>query len=89
MSMDACKHSDAPHTVWWWEQPPAHASMSAFVPCGRRYDNRADAVAFATRLRDDVEAGRISPLVVKWIRVFRSDNEVYTCWRWPEFVTIP
>ena len=86
--MNECKHPNRPHTVWWWEQD---APIDHFipVPLEARYDNRADAVAAAIKLRDDVEAGRRSPLVVKWIKVFRSDNESYTCWRWPEYAEMP
>lgn len=86
--MSRCQHADLPHTVWWWEKD-APDDCFIPVPLEARFDNRADAVAAATKLRDDVEAGRRSPLVVKWIKVFRSDNESYTCWRWPEFVTMP
>ncbi len=81
-----CKHPDEPHTVMWWDfnlNDPHQLRYDIPMPMSTRFDNRDDAVEAATRIRDDVEAGRRSPLQTDWIKVFRSDNENYTCWRWP------
>lgn len=82
-----CRHEDQPHTVWFDEcnADDIEISMLATFPVQARFDNRADAVAAAERVRDDVEAGRRDPTRTTWIKVFRSDNEQYVCWRWPQF----
>jgi hypothetical protein len=44
------------------------------VPRELRFDDRADAVAAAEKLTKNPQ--------MEWVKVFRSDNESYTCWRW-------
>jgi hypothetical protein len=82
-----CEFADQPHTVWWDEcnDEDLAMSMQAVFPMGAKFDTRAEAVAAAEKIRDDVEAGRRDPTRTSWIKVFRSDNESYTCWRWPQY----
>jgi hypothetical protein len=83
-----CTHEDQPHTVWWDEcnDDDLAISILATFPMSVKFDTRAEAVAAAEKIRDDVEGGRRDPTRTSWIKVFRSDNESYVCWRWPEYV---
>ncbi len=70
---EECEHADQPHTVWWSNRaesgtggPPACASAS--------FHHQTDALDAAKKLVDNPE--------ITWVKVFRSDNESYTCWRW-------
>jgi hypothetical protein len=80
-----CEHPDVPHTVWWSDsnEDDWAISMLSTFPASATFDTRDEAVAAAERIRDDVEGGRRDPTRTTWIKVFRSDNESYTCWRWP------
>ena len=70
ISDDECLHLEQPHTVWWM-----HEDIDPIpVPLEARFDNRADAIERARALSENPS--------VEWIKIFRSDNESYTCWRW-------
>lgn len=71
--MTDCRHPNRPHTLWWWDDRDA-AHMPA--PMSVTYDGRADAVSAAEIITADPPPG------LHWVKVFRADNEVYTCWRW-------
>jgi hypothetical protein len=71
-----CDHHDEPHTVWWMEDdggPP--------VPMERVFDDQADALQFAGFLKRDGKPEG-PPKTLLWVKVFRSDNESYTCYQW-------
>ncbi len=66
-----CIHGTRPHTVMYWL-----ADGGPPVPMIARFDSQPDAVDFAERcIQKD------NP-ILRWIKIFRSDNESYTCWRW-------
>jgi hypothetical protein len=72
---EACQHADEPHMVYWWNDAE-FASGGPPVPLAAQFDNRADALAAAQKL--------VGKQNVSWVKVFRSDNENYTCWRWEQ-----
>lgn len=70
MDAHTCNHPLVPHTVWWWPND------GGYVPMSRTFDNLEDADHFAQKIiRSNDE--RIS-----WLKIFRADNESYTCYRW-------
>lgn len=72
LDVGTCEHPDQPHTVWYWVEdggPP--------VPNSATFDNLADALRYA-----EPGSRSASAYLLRWIKVFRSDNEAYTCWRW-------
>lgn len=74
MSVD-CGHPNEPHTLWAMTDdggPP--------VPTSMKFDNRADAVAKAEAVVKAHAPSGYEHLF--WIKIFRSGNEAYTCWRW-------
>ena len=70
---DQCAQADQPHTVWWWNSAEADAGGPP-VPLSAGFDNQADALDAAEKL--------VGKPGISWVKVFRSDNENYTCWRW-------
>lgn len=80
MTGEACQHPNEPHTVWYMPLdggPP--------IPEQRRWDNRADALAFAERgIEKYAGTGKLA-----WVKIFRSDNESYTCFRWEDESSVP
>jgi hypothetical protein len=77
---ERCQHADQPHTMRWWDR---EGELITPYPASARFDNHDDAIAAAVMMRDDIEAGRLSPVRFPWIKVFRLDNESYTCWHYP------
>lgn len=74
-----CVHGDRPHTVMYWVEdggPP--------IPMTATFDTQPEAVAFAMTGVNQQEN-----LFLRWIKIFRSDNETYTCWRWTNPVEMP
>lgn len=72
MESHICNHPLVPHTVWYWltGQRPEDG------PAYRSFDNLEDADIFAQKiLRQNAE--RLS-----WMKIFRADNEAYTCFYW-------
>lgn len=70
MEAHLCNHPKVPHTVWWWP----HDEVVA--PSSRTFDDLEDADHFAQRLiRSNNER-------IDWLKIFRSDNESYTCYTW-------
>jgi hypothetical protein len=66
---------DQPHTIWWWVEDgdPIPAPRSA------QFDNADDAEEAAHKFID----GRNDPdNRLRWIKVFRSDNEQYETFHW-------
>lgn len=63
-----CDHADQPHTVYVGVEDGGPP-----VPIAHKFDNQEDALEFA---------GAINRTRVWLIKVFRSDNESYTCYRW-------
>lgn len=66
-----CVHGDRPHTVMYWL-----ADGGPSIPMIASFDSQPEAITFA-------ESGinQNNP-ILRWIKIFRSDNESYTCWRW-------
>lgn len=69
-----CKHEFWEHTVWWWVNYPNHTTIP--VPHSAKFDNRAEAIEAVRTMIEDPSPS------LRWIKVFRSDNETYTCYRW-------
>lgn len=70
MDAHTCNHPLVPHTVWWW---PIDETIA---PLSRTFDNLEDADHFAQKIiRSNTD--RIS-----WLKIFRADNESYTCYMW-------
>lgn len=71
MDAHTCNHPLVPHTVWWMPTdggPP--------IPMERGFDNLEDAHRFA----DKIIRGNSDRM--SWLKIFRSDNESYTCYHW-------
>jgi hypothetical protein len=68
--IEVCRHPDEPHTVWWMRDDEPDMP----VPLEAKYDNLEDARPHAENLTKNPH--------VEWVKIFRSDNEGYTCWRW-------
>lgn len=71
MEAHLCNHPLVPHTVWWMpddDGPP--------VPMERSFDTLEDAEFFAHKII------RTNKDRMSWLKIFRSDNESYTCYRW-------
>lgn len=68
----ACQHPRREHRVWWWVEDGDPIP----VPREAVFDNRADAMDAVIQALTD------PPLHLRWVKVFRSDNESYTCFRW-------
>lgn len=69
--MTECRHPDSPHTVMYWLNdggPP--------IPMTARFDNVEDARQFAESGIDQDNS------LLRWVKIFRSDNESYTCYQW-------
>jgi hypothetical protein len=75
-----------PHTVWYWisdDNDPVPAPFSA------TFDDATQAEAKAQEM---VEQRNDPYNRLRWVKVFRSDNEQYTTWRWTNpdpFLPIP
>lgn len=81
--MDECKHPNKPHTIWWWIEDK---NDPVPVPYSSKFDNRKDAMTIVNEWISG------PPHVsFRWVKVFRSDNENYTCFHWenPEPLPIP
>lgn len=67
-----CEHPQQRHTVWYWVEDgdPVPAPRSA------TFDNLDDALQFAQSGVDQEHPA------LRWVKVFRADNEAYTCARW-------
>lgn len=66
-----CMYGNRPHTVIYWLNdggPP--------IPMTANFDTQPEAVAFA----DSCVAQ--DNLILRWIKIFRSDNESHICLRW-------
>jgi hypothetical protein len=63
-----------PHTVWFWLDD-GHPELG---PDSRRFDNADEAEKFA---QDLVTHHGHNP-ALRWVKVFRSDNESYVTWFW-------
>lgn len=73
MSALTCKDSDKPHTLWYWIEDP---NDPAPAPYSLLFDDRLDAL-------DHAAAITTNPInELRWVKIFRSDNETYTCYRW-------
>jgi hypothetical protein len=73
MLFNICEDPKEPHTLWWWvDDPNDHVP----APYSRQFDN----------LQDAENAIRDIPLrylkQIAWMKLFRSDNESYTCGWW-------
>lgn len=79
MSESTCQHPHREHRVWWWVEDgdPVPAPREAL------FDSRADAM----KVVDQALAG--PPLHLRWVKVFRADNESYTCFRWSNPEPLP
>lgn len=82
-----CKNPDEGHTIWYWIDEDA---FPQFAPYSLRTDNREDAVNW---VREQIEN---APSNLRWIKVFRTHNEFYTCLHWKNprkhetrFVSVP
>lgn len=76
VTLDDCQHPGQEHTVWWmWDTLDLGGHP---IPDQARFDTREEAVTFAER---GVAKQKDDPRFL-WVKVFRSDNETYTCWRW-------
>lgn len=75
-----CKYADQPHTVWYWVEDPHDPVPMPYV---LHFDNQADAVNWA---EETVDLAHVS---LRWMKVFRTDNEVYQCWRWENPEPLP
>lgn len=76
MDAQICNHPDESHTVWYWLDdggPP--------IPMSARLDNVREARRFADRIIAQ------NNTQLRWIKIFRTDNEAYTCFRWENPVT--
>lgn len=66
-----CAHEDQSHTVMYWVEdggPP--------IPMMAKRDTLEKTLAFAhSGIKQD-------NVLLRWIKIYRSDNEGYTCWRW-------
>lgn len=74
-----CDHPDRKHTVWWWVEDGDPVP----VPRSATLDSRAEALAYVADALAD------PPVHLRWVRVFRADNEAYECWRWDNPVPMP
>lgn len=70
MEAHLCNHPNVPHTVWWW---PFDETIA---PSSRTFDDLEDADLFAQKIiRSNTER-------INWLKIFRADNESYTCYTW-------
>lgn len=67
-----CEHPNERHTIWYWIDDGDPIP----VPHAATFDNRADAVRQAESW---VKEARPS---LRWMKIFRADNEMYVCWLW-------
>ena len=77
-----CVHPLMRHTAWYWIEDP---NDPVPVPYELHFDNRKDALEFASELIVD------PPNRLRWLKIFRAHNEVYECYRWenPEPYILP
>jgi len=67
-----CNHPLVPHTVWYW----LNGQKSEDGPVTRGFETLEAADIFAQKIL------RQNPKRLAWLKIFRSDNESYTCFRW-------
>lgn len=78
-----CADSASPHTVWYWISTDWAHSIDVPVPYAVSYDSQEDAIeATEYLLRKPADS-------LRWIRIFRTDNENYQCWSWTNMRTDP
>lgn len=73
-----CKHRGQPHSVWYMLDDP---NAPFPYPNMLTYDTQQEALDLA-RVIIDKTIARPHESLLLWIKVFRSDNEAYTCFRW-------
>jgi hypothetical protein len=73
-----CKHQDHPHTLWYWLNDDNDPFL---VPYVLHYDDMHDAVEAANIIISKTLRYPENS-VLTWVKVFRSDNEEYECYRW-------
>jgi len=66
-----CRFADKEHRVWYWD---ARGQDVSPVPCSPTLDNHEDALVWVAQLGQ--------PEWLRWVKVFRADNEAYVCYRW-------
>lgn len=80
-----CKDADKPHILWYMlddQNDPVP------VPYSLTYDTQQDALDMVRVIIDKTVARPHESLLI-WAKVFRADNEAYTCFQWNRPSSLP
>lgn len=82
-----CKDHNKPHILWYMLEDP---NDPVPAPYSLTYDTQQDALDTA-RVLIDKTISHPQRSALLWLKVFRADNEAYTCFIWhrPEHLVKP